>query len=50
MKKLILTTLMMGAAMFGAVNATTIADISAEGDGNTDTDISVSWGRPVNIL
>ena len=94
MKKLILTTLLMGAAMVGAVKATTIADVSAEGgisfsnlstsnglavredttnysltlgtavadgdlsvgiglaegDGNTDTDISVSWGRPVNIL
>jgi hypothetical protein len=94
MKKLILTTLMMGAAMFGAVNATTLAEVSAEGsisfsnlstsnglavredttnyslmlgtsvadgnlavgiglaegDGNTDTDVLVSWGRPVNIL
>ena len=94
MKKLILTTLLMGATMVGAVKANTIADVSAEGgisfsnlstrnglavredttnyslllgtpvgggdlsvgiglaegDGNTDTDILVSWGRPVNIL
>ena len=31
MKKLILTTLLMGAAMVGAVKATTLADVSVEG-------------------
>ena len=94
MNKTILTTLIMGATMFGAVKATNIADVSAEagisfsnlsvrnglavrqdtanyslllgtaladgnlsvgiglfeGDGNTDTDILVSWGRSVNLL
>tara|TARA_R110001583_G_scaffold103163_1_gene250204 strand:- start:1193 stop:1873 length:681 start_codon:yes stop_codon:yes gene_type:complete len=94
MNKTILTTLVMGATMFGAVKATNIADVSAEGgisfsnlstsnglavredttnyslllgtavgdgdlfvdiglaegDGNTDTDILVSWGRSVNLL
>jgi hypothetical protein len=94
MNKTILTTLIVGATMFGAVKATNIADVSAEGgvsfsnlstrnglavredttnyslllgtavgdgdlsvgiglaegSGNTDTDILVSWGRSVNLL
>jgi len=93
MSKIILT-LLLGAVFGGAVKATTLAEVSAEGgvsfsnlstsnglavredttnysltlgtpvadgdlsvgialaegDGNTDTDISVSWGRPVNLL
>ena len=43
MKKLILTTLLMGAAMVGAVKATTLADVSVEGGVSYST-LSTSGG------